>query len=71
MASRTATDYLERKRIYQPRTLHCSRFATGAQHSHKRPIVHHPDTLGPDAVVDRVVTQEERKRVPYLGTCIT
>ena len=64
MASRSPQAYLERKRVFLPRSLHGARFATLSQRSHRRPIVHHPDTL-PEDTVDRVKTQKEKRRVPY------
>jgi len=69
MSSRSPMDYLERKRIFAPRTRHLPRFNTLAQHSHRRPIIHDPVLIGPDNVADRVFTQEERKRVPYAPNC--
>ncbi len=66
MPSRSPRAYLERQRLLTPVTLHRARFAMLSQKSHFRPIVHHPNLVGPDRP-DRVKTQLESRRLPYVG----
>ena len=70
MPSRTPLQYLERKRIFSPQVRHRPVFVANAQKSHFRPIIHHPDMTGPDEVEDRVITQEESRRLPYEPTFV-
>ena len=63
--SKTPLEYLRRKRVFDPLTRHKPVWATRAQKSHSRPIVHHPDLTGADGVRNRTLTQVESRRVPY------
>lgn len=64
--SRSSLGYLERKRIFLPlrqRPL----FAPGAGKVHTRPVRHLPELLKNDSPSKRILTQEEKDRVPYEG----
>jgi hypothetical protein len=52
----------------EPVTMHRPRHYYGTLHSHSRPIVHHPELLAADKPNTRVITQEEKKRIPYEPT---
>lgn len=69
--SSASCDYLERKRIFLPlrqRPL----FAPGASKVHTRPVRHLPALLCNDGPANRILTQEEKDRIPYqedAGCC--
>jgi hypothetical protein len=63
--SKSSLGYLERKRIFLPlrqRPL----FMPGASKVHTRPVRHLPALLGDDLPSDRILSQEEKDRIPYL-----
>lgn len=66
--SRDSMPFLQRQRIMEPITMHRPRHYAGTLHSHRRPIVHHPELLEADKPNMRVITQEEKKRIPYEHT---
>lgn len=63
--SRTGLHFLERKRIFIPRRYR-PRHQTYVARSHYRPVRPLPELLGPDNVVNRVLTQREEDREAHI-----
>jgi hypothetical protein len=63
--STSGLPYLERKRIMSPVRAR-PRYQADALRSHFRPVKHLPVLLGPDSPATRVLTQDDRDRIPYL-----
>lgn len=64
--SRSSMEFLKRQRVFEPIVQHMPKLAGCCLLSHKRPILPAVGLVGADHPQNRMVTQKEADRVPYV-----